>query len=86
MSEAHWAKLLEASTRMEAEIIKEALEAQGIPAMIFQKGVNTTFPVTMGPFESVDVCVPTERLDEANTWLVAYDNGNLEDDAPEGDI
>jgi hypothetical protein len=83
MSEVRWVKLLEVNTRMEGEIIKEALEAQGIPAEIFQKGVNTTFPVTIGPFDGVDICVQTGRLEEAQAWLTEFDKGNLVDDAPE---
>jgi hypothetical protein len=85
MTEVRWAKLLEVNTRLEGEIIKEALEAQGIPAEMFQKGANTVFPVTIGPFDSVEICVPTERLEEAQTWLTEYDNGNLVDDASEDD-
>jgi hypothetical protein len=76
MSDIHWVTLTEAGNRIEAEIIKEALEAQGIPADIFQ---GSAIPVG-----EVGVCVPNERLKEAKAWLAGYENGQLEDQ-PDGE-
>ena len=75
MSDIHWVTLTEAGSRIEAEIIKEALEAQGIPAEIFQGGaMHYAYPVG-----EVEVCVPNERIDQAKTWFAEYQNGQLED-------
>ncbi len=79
MSETGWATLLEVNTRLEAEIIKEALEAQGMPAEIIQEAVRSLYP---GVLASVEICVPKERLEEARAWLADYESGNLEDDLP----
>jgi len=79
MSESSWATLLEVNSRLEAEIMKEALEAQGIPAEIFQEGaMRYAYPVTVGPFSKVEICVPKERLKEAQGWLADYESGKLE--------
>lgn len=74
MSETRWATLSEVSNRIEAEIIKEALEAQGIPAEIFQEGAMH-YAYTGG---RIQVCVPNERIREAKVWLVDYENGKIE--------
>lgn len=82
MSENRWTKLLEVNTRIEAEIIKEALEAQGIPAEIFQEGaMHYAYPMAVGPLASVEVCVPASFLSQAQAWLADYQNGTLEDPA-----
>lgn len=75
MSEPHWATLFEAAHRMEAEIIKEALEAQGFPAEIFQEGV--LHYTALGG--RIDVCVPSDRLEEAQAWLAQYEEGQLQE-------
>jgi hypothetical protein len=75
MSEPHWATLFEAAHRMEAEIIKEALEAQGFPSEIFQEGV--LHYTALGG--RIDVCVPSDRLEEAQVWLAGYQEGQLQE-------
>ncbi len=85
MSEHEWITLLEVNDRIEAEIIKDALEAQGIPAEIFQEGItHFATPVTVGPLARVEICVPAERGDEARAWLEAYQSGELESDTTAG--
>src|SRR5258706_12528362 len=79
MSETGWATLLEVNTRLEAEIIKEALEAEGMPAEIIQEAVRSLYP---GVLASVEICVPKERLVEARAWLVDYETGNLGGELP----
>ena len=86
MSESSWVTLLEVNTRLEAEIIKEALEAQGMPAAIFQEGViHHLYPMAVGPLARVEICVPKERLSEAQAWLTEYENGTLEELPDEGE-
>jgi hypothetical protein len=80
MSKTGWATLLQVNSRLEAEILKEALEAQGIPAAIFQEGaMHYVYPVAIGPLASVELCVPKERLGEAQAWLADYESGALEE-------
>jgi hypothetical protein len=80
MSQDGWSTLLEVYDRLEAEILKEALEAQGIPATFFHESAGTLYPTTFGPLAKIEVCVSNERLEEAQAWLVSYNKGELHDD------
>lgn len=79
MTEKEWVTLLEVNNRLEAEIIKDALEAQGIPAAFFQEGVaQFGYALSVGPLSVVEICVPSDRISEAQTWLQAYQHNLLE--------
>ncbi len=79
MSEKEWVTLLEVNDRLEAEIIKDALEAQGIPAAYFQEGaVQFGYRIAVGPMSVIEICVPNDRLQEAESWLNAYQSGKFE--------
>jgi hypothetical protein len=79
MSDKEWVTLLQVNDRLEAEIIKDALEAQGIPAAYFQEGVvQFGCPVSVGAMSAVEICVSNDRLEEAEAWLEAYENGEYE--------
>ncbi len=76
-----WKTLLEVYDRLEAEIVKNALEAQGIPCEIFQEGaVHFGFAVTVGPMSKVQICVPDTSFDKALAWLDEYQSGKLQDE------
>jgi hypothetical protein len=83
MSEEHLSTLLEVYNRLEAEIIKEALEVDGIPAGIFQRAAGALYGFSFGPEGKIEIRVPTERLEEAKTWLKAYNRGELRNDNAE---
>ena len=76
MSNTSWATLLEVGTRTEAEMLKEALEAQGVPAEIFQEAIHSLFP---GALAKVTVCVPSDRLKEARAMLDEQGGAELEE-------
>ncbi len=74
-----WVTLIEMDDRIEAEIIKEALEAQGIMAEIFQEGAaHYAYPMAHAPLNITQVCVPAEQLEAAQAWLARYENGEFE--------
>jgi hypothetical protein len=83
MSRDGWSTLLEVYDRIEAEILKESLESMGIPATLFDESAGTLYPTTFGPLAKVEVCVPDERLKEAEAWLESYNKGELRDDDAE---
>jgi len=83
MSRDGLSTLLEVYDRIEAEILKEALEALGIPTTLFQESAGALYPTTFGPLGKVEVCVPDERLKEAETWLESYYKRDLRDDNAE---
>lgn len=79
MSEREWVTLLEVDDRIEAEIIKDALTAQGVEAEFFQEGVvHFIYPVTVGGMSIVEICVPNDQLEQAQAWLADYESGKLE--------
>lgn len=79
MDEMKWELLVEIYDRMEAEMLRAALEAEDIPAELFQEGAgHLVYPVTLGPLGLVQIFVPKEKAIEARTWLNAYENGTLE--------
>jgi hypothetical protein len=83
MSEHEWVFLMEVFDRLDGEILKEALEAQGIPAQLFQEGIaHFLYPVS-GPMGRIEICVPDQRLQEAKDWLEAYNEGELLDTSEE---
>jgi len=79
MSEREWVTLMEVDDRIEAEIIKDALIAQGVEAEFFQEGVvHFGYPVTVGGMATVEICVPNDQLEPAQAWLADYESGKLE--------
>lgn len=83
MSENEWVLVMEVFDRLEAEILKEALEAQGIPAQLFQEGISHYLYPVSGPMGKIEVCVPSLKLQEAKEWLEAYNQGELFDETGE---
>lgn len=77
MSENEWVTLLEVYDRLEAEILKEALEAQEIPAELFQEGISHYIYPVGGPLGRIEIRVPNSRLEEARSWLEAYNKDEL---------
>jgi hypothetical protein len=83
MSDNEWVMLMEVFDRLDAEILKEALDAQGIPAQLFQEGVSHYLYPVNGPMGRIEICVPSKRLQEAQSWLEAYNNNELGNDSTE---
>jgi hypothetical protein len=83
MTEHEWQILLEVYDRLEAEIIKDALDAQDIPAELFQEGVSHFIYPVNGPIGKIEICVPPEKLQEALAWLEAYNKDQLRNVADE---
>ena len=69
-----WEKLTKVYDRIEAEMMKSALEALEIPAELMQESVGGTIPVSFGKFAEVQIFVPKEKLEEALAWLESYEN------------
>jgi hypothetical protein len=80
MSENEWETLLEVFDRLEAEILKEALVAQGIPAQLFQEAISHFLYPVNTPMGRIDICVPHDRKQEALDWLEAYNKGEFRDE------
>ena len=73
MDELKWEKLAEVYGRLEADVIKSYLEAQGVPVELFQESVGqSAFPTTIDGLGRVQLFVPKEKMDEARKLFAAY--------------
>ena len=70
-----WQLLTKVYDRIEAEMMKSALEALEISAELMQESVAETFPTSFGKFAEVQIFVPKESFEEAKKWLKEYNQG-----------
>ena len=78
MDELKWERLLEINNRMEAELIKSLLNAQGIDVELFQESIgHTIYPVMVDGLGRVQLFVPAEKIEEARKSLKSYREGNI---------
>ncbi len=77
-----------ANGMLAGEMIRNFLQAQGIPAMLNQESAGTTYGFTVGPLGLVDVLVPANQKDEAKKLLEEMEEGDFElpDEEDEEDI
>jgi len=76
----NWALLTKVYDRIEAEMMKSALEALEISVELAQESVGGTIPVSFGKFAEVQVFVPNSQLKEAKEWLENYNSPKNEGD------
>ena len=76
----NWQLLTKVYDRIEAEMIKAALEALEISAELAQESVGGTMPVSFGKFAEVQIFVPKEKYEEASEWLKNYTDQSKGDD------
>jgi len=69
-----WELLTEVYDRIEAEMMKSALEALEISVELAQESVGGTIPVSFGKFAKVHIFVPKDKFEEASGWLEGYNN------------
>jgi propanediol dehydratase small subunit len=74
-----WKILTKVYDRIEAEMMKAALNALEIPVEIAQESVGGTIPVSFGAFAEIHVFVPKEKFKEASEWLETYEADKEED-------
>jgi hypothetical protein len=75
MDEMKWEKLTDVYGRIEADVLKSYLEAEGVPVELFQEAVGQhAFPTTFNGLGHVQIFVPKENLEEARKLLDAFQN------------
>lgn len=73
MEELKWGLLTEVSGRMEADVLKGYLEAEGIQVELFQEAIgHHIYPVTIDGLGRVQLFVPKEQFAEAQEILAEY--------------
>ena len=84
MNEMKWEKLTEIYGRLEADMTKSYLEAEGVPVELFQEAVGQhAFPTTIDGLGRVQLFVPKEKIEEAKTLLETLqesDNADLNEE------
>ena len=64
--------------KLQAEIIRGMLQAQGIEVMLSQESAASIYGFGIGPMAEVEILVPPDQLEAARELLKAYDEGSLE--------
>jgi hypothetical protein len=65
----------------EAEIVRGALLAAGIPAETSREGAGAVYGFTVGPLGMIDILVPAEYAAQAVELVAAMRRGDLSDDS-----
>jgi len=60
-----WVKLLIATNDIEADMICNLLEGEGIPTQRRYRGVNHYLKIVMGPVVEAEIRVPEKKMEEA---------------------
>lgn len=68
-----------AAGKLEAEMVKAFLEAQGLKVILSQESVGQTIGLSAGRLGKVEVLVPEFQIDEAKEFIRAIANGEYED-------
>lgn len=73
MDQLKYELLAQINSRLEADVIKSYLEAQGIRVELFQEAVgHNIYPVTIDGLGRVQIFVPKEQKSEADEILKQY--------------
>jgi hypothetical protein len=75
MPDLKWEVLTEVSGRLQADLLKSHLEAEGIDVELFQEAVgHHAYPVTVDGLGRVQVFVAKKHLPAARRILAGYDD------------
>ena len=75
MDELKWELLTEVQGRLEAELLKTYFSAYGVDVELFQESVgHHIYPVTIDGLGRVQLFVPKEQTQEAQSLLDEYNN------------
>ena len=75
MDNLKWELLTEANGRMQADLWKSYLEAEGIEVELFQEAVGHLYGITIDGLGRVQLFVPKEQASQARELLAAYNSG-----------
>lgn len=77
MDEMKWVKLADVYGRLEAEVVKSFLEADGVEVELIQEAIGQLIPTNLDAFGQVQVFVPKDQFEHARELLDGYQNGTL---------
>ena len=73
-----WKTLLELFDPAEAEIIKAALESQGLTVELFKEAAGTVYGLNVGMLGRIEIAVHADDFERAQAWLESYQAETLE--------
>lgn len=79
MSEEKWELVTEVSGELQANLLRNLLEAQGIKVFLNQEGAGKAYGLTVGPMGQVQVLVPENQIQNARQIVDEYYAGNFEE-------
>jgi Putative prokaryotic signal transducing protein len=79
MDEMKWEKLADVYGRLEADMIKSYLEAEGVEVELFQEAIGQLIPTNLDEFGRVQLFVPKEKIEEARKLFEEYQNSTPTD-------
>ncbi|MES0359716.1 MAG: DUF2007 domain-containing protein [Anaerolineales bacterium] len=80
MSDESWEVVTEVSGELQASLLRNLLEAQGIKVFLNQEGAGRAYGLTLGPLGEVQVMVPGHQSQEAHQIVEDYYAGKFETD------
>jgi hypothetical protein len=83
MSEEKWELITEVSGELQADLLGNLLEAQGIQVFLNQEGAGRAYGLTVGPMGQVQILVPRHQSQEARQIIDDYYAGKFETDEGE---
>lgn len=78
MSDEKWELITEVSGELQADLLRNLLEAQGIQVFLNQEGAGRAYGLTVGPMGEVQVLVPSHQSEEAREIVDDYFAGKFE--------
>jgi hypothetical protein len=78
MSEGKWELVTEVSGELQADLLRNLLEAQGIQVFLNQEGAGKAYGLTVGPLGQVQVLVPEYQSQLAHQIVEDYYAGKFE--------
>lgn len=84
MTDDKWVVVTEVSGELQAGIVRNLLEAQGIKVFLNQEGAGKAVGLSLGPLGEVQILVPENQKEEAQKVVDDYYAGNFEVD-PDAD-
>lgn len=80
MSEESWEVITEVSGELQAGLLRNLLEAQGIKVFLNQEGAGRAVGLTLGPLGDVQVMVPVHQSEAARKIVEDYYAGKFENE------
>ena len=80
MSNEKWEVITEVSGELQAGLIRNLLEAQGITVFLNQEGAGRAVGLSVGPLGEVQILVPGNQSEAARKIVDDYYAGNFEVD------